>query len=416
MSSRYRPEIVQSAFVDFIGSRLQPFWSLTVPRLRLIARYALSHELVALQFEVNQAFKQQVFKPFMRDALAGWQGGQHINISVPIDGINHQRSYSLVGLPKQDLWWEDDDHNIHDSHNSSLQNAQPKKQRRQTVTIAIKPQGLVSNYLTCHALLGTIFDTSVPSGDFTLQQTAIGDIPTSTQSPLLFIAGGSGITPMLGLITQALQARRQVTLLHYSRAPVLVSFWQDLATSYPQFTYHLVNTQDPETYLAGSRHLTVQSLLSLALPLAETQIFACGSQALLASLYQSIDAIDAIKDANRQDNGTSLRDNIKIESFGTALSALEIVDHVDAADEGAYNVYLRQRQRQFLGDSTILHAAEQVGIRMTHGCRQGICHMCRCNKVSGVVKNIQTGKVSSDGFESIQTCITIPITDVVLDV
>ncbi|WP_256713945.1 hypothetical protein [Psychrobacter sp. C 20.9] len=29
MANGYRPEIVQRAFVDFIGSRLHPFWSLT---------------------------------------------------------------------------------------------------------------------------------------------------------------------------------------------------------------------------------------------------------------------------------------------------------------------------------------------------------------------------------------------------
>jgi len=38
MANGYRPEIVQRAFVDFIGARLHPFWSLTTPKLRLIAR------------------------------------------------------------------------------------------------------------------------------------------------------------------------------------------------------------------------------------------------------------------------------------------------------------------------------------------------------------------------------------------
>ncbi|MGP4847796.1 2Fe-2S iron-sulfur cluster-binding protein, partial [Marinobacter sp. 1Y8] len=79
-------------------------------------------------------------------------------------------------------------------------------------------------------------------------------------------------------------------------------------------------------------------------------------------------------------------------------------------------VYLRSRQRQFSSDTTILAAAENADVRLAHGCRQGICQLCRCNKVSGVVKNIQTGKVSGDGYESIQTCINIAMTDVILDV
>ncbi|HCI30331.1 MAG TPA: hypothetical protein DFH98_01350, partial [Psychrobacter sp.] len=62
MANGYRPEIVQRAFVDFIGSRLHPFWSLTTPKLRLIARYEISDDLIALQFETNRAFRQQSFK------------------------------------------------------------------------------------------------------------------------------------------------------------------------------------------------------------------------------------------------------------------------------------------------------------------------------------------------------------------
>ena len=79
-------------------------------------------------------------------------------------------------------------------------------------------------------------------------------------------------------------------------------------------------------------------------------------------------------------------------------------------------MYLRSRQRQFDSDTTLLVAAENAGIRLAYGCRQGICQLCRCNKVSGMVKNIQTGKVSGDGYESIQTCINIAMTDLVLDV
>ena len=61
MTTGYRPELIQRAFVDFISTRLHPFWSLTVPKLRLIARRTLSDDLIALQFEPNIAFKQRFF-------------------------------------------------------------------------------------------------------------------------------------------------------------------------------------------------------------------------------------------------------------------------------------------------------------------------------------------------------------------
>ncbi len=407
MTSSYRPEIIQSAFIDFIGSHLSPFWSLTAPKLRLIARQALSDELIALQFEVNRAFKQRFFDT-KKGQHSGWHGGQYINLTIPIEGIYHQRSYSLVGLPKQDLWWTE----------SSKTTA--KNKQRQTLTIAIKPQGEVSDYLTKHAAIGTIFDSSAPSGDFTLQQAS-----SANQAPLLFIAGGSGITPMLGLITQALADKRQVTLVHYNRGAVLENYWQQLKNEHASFTYYLVDTQNPDSYLAGSRHLQAASLLTLDLPLPETQIFACGSQALLASLYKAVDEIEAQQkpaktqsydDQHSLGDNHSLRENIVIERFGTALPELALDTLDEQFNLATHTVYLRRRQQQFSSDSTLLLSAEQAGIRLNYGCRQGICQLCRCNKASGVVKNIQTGKLSGDGYESIQTCINVAMSDVVLDI
>ncbi|MGO2277948.1 flavin reductase family protein [Psychrobacter sp. AOP7-D1-21] len=400
MANGYRPEIVQRAFVDFIGSRLHPFWSLTTPKLRLIARYTLSNDLIALQFETNRAFKQQTSK-----TSNDWQGGQYLDLRVCIDGVYHQRSYSIVGLTNQSLWWLDDTHN---SNTAS---------QRNTVTIAIKPQGLVSNYLTKQMPLAQVVDTSLPLGHFTLEQTSViakENLDNNKPTSLLFIAGGSGITPMLGLITQALRKGHHVTLLHYSRTvlPKLQHQWQQLNDTYPDFTYHLIHTEDSTTYLAGTRYLSAEGLLSLNLPLADTQIFACGSQALLAGLYEAAAEITLPTDKQ-------LRDNIIVENFGTALANVDngsdqVFDKTVSVEE--HTVYLRSRQRQFSSNTTILIAAESSDVRLAHGCRQGICQLCRCNKVSGVVKNIQTGKVSGDGYESIQTCINIAMTDVVLDI
>ena len=407
MNTGYRPELIQRAFVDFIGSRLQPFWSLTIPKLRLIARQVLSEDLVALQFETNRAFGSQTIG--LQD---DWKGGQHLNLSVVIDGVYHQRSYSLVGLPQQLLWWHDDTIN-------NVINKRKKQQQRRTVTIAIKPQGLVSNYLSKRMTLGTIINSSMPSGDFTLENASLAKQVGSSinitselkrPAPLLFVAGGSGITPMLGLITQALQYGYQVTLLHYNRTSLLQSQWQQLAAAYPTFSYYLINTEDSATYLAGTPHLSKDSLLALDLPLADTKIFACGSQSLLAGLYSAVAKIKLAQNKN-------LRDNIMIENFGHAVADLNSEQQDDkAAKVKEQTIYLRARQRQFNSSTTLLTAAEDSGIRLSHGYRQGICQLCRCNKVSGVVKNIQTGKVSSDGYESIQTCINVAMTDVVLDI
>ena len=437
MTTGYRPEIIQRAFVDFIGSRLYPFWSLTTPKLRLIARQKIDEELVALKFEVNQAFKRQAFT--INDS---WQGGQHIHLTIPIEGINHQRSYSLVGLfPQPESLYDAIFNKSAIANNTSINTAnnteniaahRTNKDQCTTVTIAIKPQGLVSDYLTKQAPIGTVFNSSLPSGDFTLADTSAklakheNKMPHSEQSPLLFIAGGSGITPMLGLITQALVQKRHVTLLYYYRGSTtqaqtpFLAYWQHLATTYNTFKYHPTDTNDADSYLAGSRYLTAESLLALSLPLLETTIFACGSSSLLAGLYRALETLSLPADKTTLINKRSLQDNVIIERFGTALPDADMNvgtnETSTTADIAAQTVYLRGRQQQFNSRTTLLLGAEQAGLRLSYGCRQGICQLCRCQKISGVVKNIQTGKLSSNGYESIQTCINIPMTEVILDI
>ncbi|WP_256713946.1 flavin reductase family protein [Psychrobacter sp. C 20.9] len=310
-------------------------------------------------------------------------------------------------MANQPLWWQDD-----------AVITKSAKSQRHTVTIAVKPQGLVSDYLTKQLSLSNIVDTSMPLGHFTLAQakTSLDNREPDNQKlhPLLFVAGGSGITPMLGLVTQALADGHQVALLHYNRTK-LAQFqhqWQQLSDIYPAFSYHFIHTDNPATYLAGERYLSAEGLLSLNLSLADTQIFACGSQALLAGLYKAVSEIILPK-------GNQLRDNIIIENFGSALPDFDsggnqVLDN--ALQTESHTVYLRSRQRQFDSDTTLLVAVENANVRLAYTCRQGICQLCRCNKVSGVVKNIQTGKISSDGYESIQTCINIAMTDVVLDI
>jgi ferredoxin-NADP reductase len=250
-------------------------------------------------------------------------------------------------------------------------------------------------------------------------------VSRSKQSPLLFIAGGSGITPMLGLITQALAQSRTVTLLYYHRTSLAKSpfqaYWQHLATAYPYFAYYMVNTADPNNYssqLAGSRHLDVDTLSLLPLSLAESTIFACGSSSLLAGLYRALETLSLPSDNHTLAPKRSLRDNVIVERFGTELpdSDMSLGTNEETADIAVQTVYLRGRQQQFSSGTTLLLGAEQAGIRLSYGCRQGICQLCRCQKISGVVKNIQTGKLSSHGVESIQTCINIPMTEVILDV
>lgn len=451
----YRPKLIETAFIDFISDRFDPFWSPVTPRVKLVSKVQLNDSLIALELAPNPRWLRQLKRrqsqhsmPPLQSArhqatnanslsqttstpalthLASpnlsWQAGQHITLSVKISSIYYHRSYSLVGTPLESPLHRLVNRPAHSNH---------------SLYIAIKPQGLVSNYLANHARIGDVFDCELPEGEFTLIHQHV-----EPSQPLGFIASGSGITPMPGLINHALQtgdAKRPVTLVYYyaatlgttladsqlanrqlinkeiqapkprnqdaDSAAAFVDYWQLLANRHPNFRYYLINTLDSSSYIAGSRHLNAKVLKAVNLHPKTTKLFACGAPEMMQSLQQLGN------------------DNLVMEYFepilvSTLVSTPQYPDMNAAADTPTLTISLRRRQRQIQAltpAQNILNSTEAQGITLPHGCRQGICNMCRCDKISGVVKNLKTGKLSEDGFESIKPCVSLPMTDVILDI
>lgn len=64
---------------------------------------------------------------------------------------------------------------------------------------------------------------------------------------------------------------------------------------------------------------------------------------------------------------------------------------------------------------TILASAELHGLSPYFGCRRGICHTCKVTKLSGRVRDRNTGIESGDGRELIRICVSAPISDLCIE-
>ena len=60
------------------------------------------------------------------------------------------------------------------------------------------------------------------------------------------------------------------------------------------------------------------------------------------------------------------------------------------------------------GATPILVAGEAAGLDLPYGCREGICHTCVGELVSGKVRDLRNGKVAGNTGEQIRTCINAP--------
>src|SRR4051794_32361034 len=297
-----------------------------------------------------------------------WQGsraGQFVQVSVEIDGVRHTRCYSP---------------------------ASPEGTGRELeVTVKRHPDGLVSNFLADHARPGMVVGLSQADGDFHL--------PDPRPDSILLIGAGSGITPLMGILRTlcAESYPGRVALIQYAPDPDRTIYRQELdglAAETPSFRLARSYTRAPGTgELDG--HFSPAHLPQADPDFTAAETFACGPPALL--------------DAVRGTWANGLEHRLHVESF-VAPGLLPVGE----PGTGAIRFAGSDVEVQNSGAS-VLAQAEEAGVPAQSGCRMGISPSCTCRKVSGTVKNLLTEEISSGPDESIQLCVSAPLSDLVID-
>lgn len=138
----------------------------------------------------SDAITSFYLEPIDKQPLPSFSPGQYISVQLQIEGetYTHVRQYSLSDAPHQDYYRisvkQESDHD---------------------------PEGVVSNYLHKSIKEGDTIPVSAPAGDFVLD--------TSKDTPLVFISGGVGLTPLVSMLKTVVtqQPNREVTFIHAAR-------------------------------------------------------------------------------------------------------------------------------------------------------------------------------------------------------
>ena len=64
---------------------------------------------------------------------------------------------------------------------------------------------------------------------------------------------------------------------------------------------------------------------------------------------------------------------------------------------------------------SLLEQAEARGLKPKHGCRQGICTECTCQLLEGRVRDLRSGRETSEPGQPIRICVSAPLGDVRID-
>ncbi|WP_370485819.1 ferredoxin reductase [Mycobacterium sp. pUA109] len=293
-----------------------------------------------------------------------YQPGQYIGIGVLVDGRWRWRSYSLTSTPVTGA-------------------------RTVTITVKAMPEGFLSSHLVAGLAPGTIVRLAAPQGNFVL--------PDPAPPAVLFLTGGSGITPVMSML-RTLVRRGQITdIVHLHSAPTAddVLFGAelaDLARDHPGYRLQLRTTRSH-----GRLDLSRIDALDAAVPdWRRRQTWACGPGAML-------------NDAERLWAAAGLDDRLHLERFALA--------RVDTKGRPGGTVTFARSDRSVVADAatSLMDAGERVGVQMPFGCRMGICQSCVVDLVEGHVRDLRNGAEHEPGTR-IQTCISAASGDCVLDI
>ncbi|HQA07855.1 MAG TPA: FAD-binding oxidoreductase [Syntrophomonadaceae bacterium] len=309
--------------------------------------------------------------------LPPFQAGQYINLFVDIDGVRTARPYSISSPPNQTAYYD--------------------------ITVRRVADGFVSSYLLDQVKVGDVLETTGPAGQFYYNPLIHG-------KDLVFLAGGSGITPFMSMIrevTDRLLLDRKIHLIYGSRSPQEAIFHKELmslAADYSNFSYDLV-ISDPGSGYEGLTGLIDADLIISRIGSVEGKtFFICGPQEMYAF------TIPELKELGVPDR------RIRRELFGLPKQVYnDPAWPKEVSPQSVFTVKLSSgREIPARADEPLLVSMERAGLVIENCCRSGECSLCRVKLVKGQVFHARTAKLRKSDHQAgyIHSCAAYPISDV----
>lgn len=228
MLASYQPQWVREDFVDFILEKVNPMWTWKKAKAQVVSITAVASDFYQIRLLPNHHFKAPHFK-----------AGQSVLVTVPIQGVMHQRSYSVMQIDANGV-----------------------------IQLGVKVQGRVSRAFSQLAV-GDIIEISQPQGGFYLEPKADG---------IVLIASGSGITAIYALLQQAIkQQLSHIDVVYFTRDDAFHDQLQEMIPQHSNVRYLHINT------LQQSQHLSLSLLKEHIEDLERKQIYVCGAAGMMKS-------------------------------------------------------------------------------------------------------------------------------------
>jgi ferredoxin-NADP reductase len=239
------------------------------------------------------------------------------------------------------------------------------------------PAGLSSSYFHDRLQIGDTIAAKMPAGSFYLDM--------QQDHPVVMIAGGIGVTPMISMLNAVARARSSRKLYFFfalrdGRDHVFKEHLQRLHATRPNIHLRVLYEQPGPHDRPGVDFDLVgridMQVLQHSLPALDMEYHVCGPPGMMHAISEDLRGAGVFAD------------KIRTESFGpSSLSYRNALLADETAAAGLEVKFLRSGiiAQWTSADGTLLKLAEKHGINIDFGCRYGDCATCLTQLVSGRV-------------------------------
>lgn len=272
----------------------------------------------------------------------------------------------------------------------------PDVEGEHKVTVKRVPEGRASNWMNDHLGAGGRVQVLPPAGRFVLREHT---------APLLFFAGGSGITPVISLLKTALAlGERRAHLFYANRDRESVIFESELealAARHPQ-RFSLQHHLDSESGFA-----TAQQVRAAAEGFHGADSYLCGPGPFMDMAEQ------ALLEAGFAEGSIFIERFESLEaSPALAPTAEPAAPAAGAGEEGEAPAEIlvrikgEQHRVPYRAGQSVLEAAIRAGLEAPYACREGHCGACAARCIQGEVTMAANDVFEEDELEEgwVLTC------------
>lgn len=347
--------------------------------------------------------------------------GQYLTLRIPLPSGPVLRTYSLSALP------EGRDHH--------------------RISVKREDRGLGSGWLHDHLAEGGVLEIAAPRGGFVLDETS--------QRPVLLLAGGVGLTPLLAMLHRLAAGPRRVWFVQAAENGDVHALQGEVAAlaaaSDGRITarnvYRAPSDADRAARRFDAEGVIDRAFLQALLPLDDYEVYLCGPTPFMVAMWRLLTglgiaperiayeffgkggslaalAAEPAPHVNRQPSrapkalaGLAFLTDPEARGLPDALpGTVEAAPAPVAPASGAEVVFARSGLAvPWNGASrTILELAEAAGLTPEFSCREGICNTCRCTIREGKVDYL-TEPLDPPGPDQALICCSRPMGRVVLD-